>query len=325
MLAPLLAAALALSGVEGQDKSSEQILAEAEALMSEAKALYESGKTKGVFNELMDAGFKADEARVKYQAVQQITSGENQKKAASGAREANQLVKMVNDARVALKRPGVAPPPPADPTKPPPPPPPPPPPMEKKAPPPPGIDLLKHVSAEKDILSGRWMVQPGKLLLLEKRAKGTPLPRVEIPYAPPEDYDLRVSFRHSGNGEIYIQLSYGGQPFAFEMGGESNSVFALRTVKEPPGDPTTTVVRKAKCLEGARIYTALIEVRKDAVKAYLDDLLIAYSAVTKPGDLSVPLELAPRRPELLGLAAGHQAVFTAVEIVEIKGKGKPVR
>jgi len=304
-----------------QDKSSEQILKEAETLMTDAKTLYEGGRTRAALQDLMDAGFKADEARAKYQAVQQITSGENQRKAASGVREANQLIKMVNDARVALKKPG-APPPPTTPDGKPPAPPPPPPPAPPK-PAIPGVDLLKLVSAEKDILAGRWMVQPGKLLLLEKRGKGAPLPRVEIPYVPPEEYDLRVSFRHSGNGEIYLQLSLGGAPFVFEMGGESNSVFALKTIKE--ADPATTVVRKLKCLEGARSYTALIEVRKDGVKAYLDELLIAYASLSKPSDLSAPPELAPRRPELLGLAAGNQAVFTAVEIIELKGKGKPAR
>ncbi len=317
---------LALGAV--QDKSSDQILTEAESLMADARKLYDTGKTQGILQDIVDAGFKADEARAKYQAIQQITQGENQKKAAAGVREANQLIKLVNDARVALKKPAGAPPPAA--------PPPPgapapapkpvlPPPPDKKPPAGPVVDLLKMLVAERDIVNGKWMIQPAKVLLMEKRVKDTPIPRLEIPYTPPEEYDLRVNFRHTGNGGIYLLLSKGGSPFAFEMGGEANTVYALRHVKEPPGDPATTTVRKAKCLEGARSYTALIEVRNDGIRAYLDELLIVYTSIGSDKDVFLGADLALRRPDILGLAGANQAVFSAIELVEIKGKGKPAR
>ncbi len=336
----MLSIALALlSALSSQDKSSDALMEEAGRLLDEARKLYESGRAAGDYQVLIDAGFKADEARAKYQAVQQIAQGENRNRAAQAVREANQLIRLVNDARLELKKPSggapagppapaPAPPPvPAAPVQPPSekPAPPPPPPPEKKPPAGPPIDLLKSLDPEKDVLEGKWALRGGKLLLLEKRASDAPLPRVQIPYLPPEEYDLRLTFRHAGNGEVYLILSKGGSPFAFEMGGSGNTVFALRSVREPSGDSSTAVVKKARCLEGTRLYTAVVEVRRDGIKAYLDELLIAYASIREAGDLSLPPALALRDGHFFGIACAHQTVVTAIEIVEVKGRGKALR
>lgn len=315
-----------------QDKSSEALLQEADKLMTDAKATFEKGKAAESLPDVIDAGFKADEARVKYQAVGIIAQGDNQRRAQDGLREANELIKLVNNARLALRKfptkPGTA----AEPKPPPPPPPQPPPTGTKPNPPPPPppkppagpvTDLLKLIHAEKDVIEGKWSVQPGKLLLMTKKEPTGAWPRVEIPYHPPEEYDLKVQFRHTGKGEVVLLLSKAGNPFAFELGGAGNTVFALSKIKETPGDAAS--LKKPRCLEGARVYTALVEVRNDSVRAYLDDLLIVYATVASPKDLSVAPEYALRAGDLLGLACGNQTVVLGVEIAEVKGKGKPTR
>jgi len=319
-----------------QDKSSEQLLQEADKLMADAKATFEKGKAAESLPDVIDAGFKADEARVKFQAVGLISQGDNQRRAQDGLREANELIKLVNNARLALRkfpdkdkapvRPP-PPPPPADSKNPAPPPPPvkAPPAPEKKPPAGPVTDLLKLVNAEKDVVEGKWSVQPGKLLLLTKRDPDGVWPRVEIPYHPPEEYDLKVTFRHTGKGEVVLVLSKAGNPFAFELGGAGNTVFALSKVKETPGDGGTAALRKPRCLEGARVYTALVEVRNDSVRAYLDELLIVYASLSSPKDLSLAPEYALRAGDILGLACGNQSVILGVEIAEVKGKGRQSR
>ena len=327
----LLAAVLFL--LAPQDKSSETLLQEADKLMADAKATFEKGKAAESLPDVIDAGFKADEARVKFQAVGLISQGDNQRRAQDGLREANELIKLVNNARLALRKfpdkdkPVRPPPPPTDTKNPPPPPPPvkPPPPPEKKPPAGPVTDLLKLVNAEKDVVEGKWSVQPGKLLLLTKRDPEGVWPRVEIPYHPPEEYDLKVTFRHTGKGEVVLLLSKAGNPFAFELGGSGNTVFALSKVKETSGDGGTATLRKPRCLEGARVYTALVEVRNDSVRAYLDELLIVYASLSSPKDLSLAPEYALRAGDILGLACGNQSVILGVEIAEVKGKGRGSR
>lgn len=319
----------------GQDKSSETLLKEADQLIAEAKAAFEKGKASESLPDVIDAGFKADEARVKYQAVGLISSGDNQRRAQDGLRETNELIKLVNNARLALRKfpdkDKAKPPPPADPKTPPPPPPPPPasgakppspPPPPPKPPAGPVTDLLKLVNAEKDVIEGKWAVQPGKLLLMTKKELEGPWPRVEIPYHPPEEYDLKVTFRHTGKGEVILLLSKAGNPFAFELGTAGNTLFALGNVK---GSPAEASIKKARCLEGARVYTAMVEVRNTGISAYLDDLLIVYAGLNDPKDLSLHPSYALRAGDLLGLACGNQTVVLGVEIAEVKGKGKPSR
>lgn len=313
-----------LPALAAQDKTSNRLLKEADALMAEARALYEEGKANDNAGGLLEAGFKADEARVKYQAVQQIAQGENAKRARTAVRDANSLIKLVNDARVALvpgakpkpgakSKPGAAPAPP------------PPPASEKKLPKGTVVDLLKRVAADKDVVAGKWIARPGKLIQFQRRERGAPWPRVQIPYMPPEEYDLLMTFRHTGNGEVVLLLSKGGRPFAFEMGTNGNTVFALSRVKTPPGDPGTMKIVRERCLEGAREYTAWIEVRNDGIKAYVNRLLIAYTALSSPQDLSLPPALALRSGRTLGVAAANQTVISSIKIVEVKGKGKPLR
>jgi hypothetical protein len=321
--------ALALLLLLAQDKSSEQLLKEADALIADAKATFEKGKAAESLPDVIEA----DEARVKFQAVGLISQGDNQRRAQDGLREANELIKLVNNARLALRKfpDGKAPPkpvlPPPDPKAPPPPAakPAPPPPPEKKPPAGPVTDLLKLVNAEKDVVEGKWSVQPGKLLLMAKREPDGVWPRVETPYHPPEEYDLKMTFRHTGKGEVVLLLSKAGNPFAFELGGAGNTVFALSKIKETPGDGGTASLHKPRCLEGARVYTALVEVRNDSVRAYLDDLLIVYASLSSPKDLSLAPEYALRTSDILGLACGNQSVVLGVEIAEVKGKGRQSR
>ena len=109
------------------------------------------------------------------------------------------------------------------------------------------------------------------------------------------------------------------------MGVSENRVFALTRVKSPSGNPATMKIEQRRCLEGARKYTARVEVRNDSIKAYLNSLLIAYTPLKNPKDLSLPAKYALRQEGVLGVAAANQIVISSIEIIEVKGKGKPLR
>jgi formylglycine-generating enzyme required for sulfatase activity len=112
----------------------EKILARADKLLEESKAAYQTAASTSSPEAFVDAGFKLEEARIKYLVLQELATGETQKTAADRLRAVNQLGKLIHDGRVAVTgTPAVAvpekppEPDPAAPKKEAPPPPPPPP------------------------------------------------------------------------------------------------------------------------------------------------------------------------------------------------------
>src|SRR5438477_7022393 len=95
----LLAIGLLALAPQAQD---DVILQKADALLDEAKALYESAREKGSASVFVDAGFKLEEARIKYLVLQEIGSPEKQKIAVDRIRAVNQLSKLLHDGKVAV-------------------------------------------------------------------------------------------------------------------------------------------------------------------------------------------------------------------------------
>ena len=92
--------------VTGQDL--DKILERADGLLDEAKKLYEGARVSGSAAAFVDAGFKLEEARIKYIVLQEIGSAEKQKTAADQLRTVQQLNKLINDGKKAAA-PSVAP------------------------------------------------------------------------------------------------------------------------------------------------------------------------------------------------------------------------
>jgi hypothetical protein len=108
--------------VTGQD--IESILQRADKLLEESKSAYEDASSKNSVQGFIDAGFRLEEARIKYLVLQEIGSPEKQTLAGQRLRTVNQLSKLIHDGKVAVGgTPAVpAPPQPPDPgpVKPPP-------------------------------------------------------------------------------------------------------------------------------------------------------------------------------------------------------------
>jgi hypothetical protein len=75
------------------------ILAVAMGQLAAAKELYRRGDETGSADLLQEAGFKAEEARVKFQALQDVVVGAQADEVRSKLRETLQLVKLINDSR----------------------------------------------------------------------------------------------------------------------------------------------------------------------------------------------------------------------------------
>jgi hypothetical protein len=86
--------------VSGQDL--DKILERADKLFEEAKGGYEEASSKSSVPTFVEAGFKLEEARIKYVVLQEIGSPEKQKLAADRLRAVNQLGKLIHDGKVAV-------------------------------------------------------------------------------------------------------------------------------------------------------------------------------------------------------------------------------
>jgi len=96
-----------------------KVLEKADALLEEAKAGYEKARAGSSAPAFVDAGFKLEEARIKYLVLQEVGSAEQQKTAAYRLRAVNQLAKLIHDGKVAISGAAVdAPPPPPAESKP---------------------------------------------------------------------------------------------------------------------------------------------------------------------------------------------------------------
>ncbi|HLY11503.1 MAG TPA: hypothetical protein VKW04_19530 [Planctomycetota bacterium] len=79
-----------------------QILDRADKALEEAKAAYETAREKNSVDGFVDAGFKLEEARIKYFVLQEIGSADKQKIAVDRLRAVNQLSKLIHDGKVAI-------------------------------------------------------------------------------------------------------------------------------------------------------------------------------------------------------------------------------
>lgn len=86
-----------------------QILDRADKRLEEAKSSYERARATGSVDLYIEAGFKLEEARIKYLVLQELGQGERQKTAGDRLRAVNQLLKLIHDGRLAASGSPVAP------------------------------------------------------------------------------------------------------------------------------------------------------------------------------------------------------------------------
>ncbi|MCX6910594.1 MAG: hypothetical protein NTY01_21490, partial [Verrucomicrobia bacterium] len=147
--------------------------------------------------------------------------------------------------------------------------------------------------------------------------------KIQIPYQPPEEYDLRITFtRLQGDDTVLQVLSKSGTSFVWGMGYRKNSRCCFSTIAGKTGsDDNPTIAKRDVWLENNRQHTSVISVRNDGLKAYLDGELIAQWK-TDYRDMGIMDQWKLRNPTLLGLASGrNRIVFHRIEVREVTGKG----
>jgi len=145
----------------------------------------------------------------------------------------------------------------------------------------------------KDAVEGAWKSQASMLV-----APKSDHARLELPWKPPAEYDLRVTFvRREGQDDVAVVFPWKGQSFLW-----------------------TT-----RAIENGALQTVVFRIRKDGVASNLKSERVASSstyAVPNPPDPKWAL----RDAALIGLGCSDGVVeFRSVEILDVSGQGARLR
>ena len=186
------------------------------------------------------------------------------------------------------------------------------------------IDLLPLIDTQKDPIYGAWTMSGGKLV-----SDTTQGARIEIPYEPPAEYDFRIVFvREDGAGDVFQFMSKNRRSFSWAMGAGNNSFIGFGTINgQWVVDPEYPhAVRMQPVLTNGKMYTSLVQVRKDGLKGFLDGKLIVEYKTTTFEEMGNHAQLQMKNPLTLGIGSYlSTTTFHTVELIEVTGKGKKSR
>ncbi len=132
------------------------------------------------------------------------------------------------------------------------------------------IDLLARIDAENHPVSGRWIVN-GEDLSVDANANA----RLALPYEAPDEYDLEVCFtRETGEHSIAVFFVAGNGQATFEIDAWGQHLAGIQnidgqTIEQRAAGQTGPAIRNGES------YTALIQVRRGHVSAYLNGQQLA--------------------------------------------------
>jgi len=180
------------------------------------------------------------------------------------------------------------------------------------------VDLMKMIDINKDVVSGKWKMQDGKLV-----CEASNMSRLELPYQPSEEYDFQVKFTpQDSNISGIMQILYkSGHSFAWSVGGWGNKAYGFDMIDGKSGLEHQSTIKKDKCLEKGRTYTSTVKIRKDHVEGYVDGQLIV-NLKTNYDNLQLYKDIKLKNESTLGLfSPDTNVVYHNIELIEVTGKG----
>lgn len=186
------------------------------------------------------------------------------------------------------------------------------------------VDLLRLVDPKRDAVAGDWTVDAGVLLA----SPGPSAPRVQIPYHPPDEYDLRfVVRRTTGQDGIVLGLVLPGAQAAFVVDGQpaKNWITGLERVDGKLKDAHPFSVSGRRFVQAGKDAVVEIAVRRSSVEARIDgERVVSYSGPA--ARLSQRPDYAVPDAKALFLACwGGGVGFVEARLTPVSGPGKRLR
>jgi hypothetical protein len=179
------------------------------------------------------------------------------------------------------------------------------------------VDLIPLINAQADAVHGRWAIANNALHCNDAHF----VPRIQIPYQPPREYDFIVVFSQPGlrNGISMVMPNPAiiGNSFFWYLGSEDGSAFGFQANPDKSG-------RQPGIVKANTIVTTTVQVRANGVKGFVNGKLML-DHPTDFRDLTCDNWRDLRDKSLLAVACDDPTVFHHVRLVEITGKGKKMR
>ncbi len=177
------------------------------------------------------------------------------------------------------------------------------------------VDLIPLIDPNIDAVRGKWSILANVLHCPDTHL----VPRVQIPYQPPAEYDYHVTFSQPKlrNGISMVMPNPNGGSFFFAVGSQQGGRYDLST-NPPIGGLRAGLVRVGTH------HAVTVEVRRRSVKAIVDGKEIVNHG-TDFRDLTCDNWRQLKDAKYLGIACDDPTVFHYLRVVEISGPGKAQR
>jgi hypothetical protein len=184
-----------------------------------------------------------------------------------------------------------------------------------------GINLLRMIDLKVDSISGQWKMESGALSCAPSSAA-----RVQIPYQPPDEYDLTMTLSHGADIDIvHVIFVAGGIQvgFMFDWQAKSGGISGL---DHPPTLSGSDLgVKGTVFFPATGPHTTVLSVRKKGLTITVD----GKKAFSWQGDFK-KLGINPdwKVPEANSLSVGAWNMptsFTRLTLTPISGQGKRLR
>lgn len=181
------------------------------------------------------------------------------------------------------------------------------------------VNLFQHVALDRDIIYGQWQFTHDGL-----SCTSTPetFCLLRIGYEPPEEYDLRVDFtmkKLMSWCDVFISGSSGGLPFATRTGAGRDAACDI----SGGSDQNAVSTRSYPVYRENQRYALVVKVRRDGVSTFVDGKCVAKTANITKGAFNWWAFYAGDR--LFGLGTFDSIAVHSLSLVEISGRGKPVK
>ncbi len=133
------------------------------------------------------------------------------------------------------------------------------------------VNLITDINPEQHGVAGRWTRTKGEL-----HVDASENARLELPFQPPAQYDLEITFtRQSGEQSVAIIFVAGNNQAVFDLDAWNSNLAGIQNIdnRSLNNQRASTRVENIKLINGTK-YTATLKIRTDHIETYLNNKLL---------------------------------------------------